>query len=133
MAVVVDSSVAASWCLPDEGTGIAEATLRLVEAGGMIVPPLFWYELRNVLVVSERRGRIDIATASAGLKRIAALPTRIDGQHDETLLLGLARAHGLTVYDCAYLELAKRTEVPLATFDKALRRATAAEAVPVVG
>lgn len=133
MAVVIDSSVAASWCLPDEASGLSEAALRLVEAGGMVVPPLFWYELRNVLVVSERRGRIDVATSTAGLKRIAALPARIDDRHDETLLLTLARTHALTVYDTAYLELAKRIEAPLATFDKALRRVAAAEAVRVVG
>ena len=132
MTVVVDSSVAAGWCLPDEDTGIAEATLVLVEAGGMLVPPLFWYELRNVLVVSERRRRIDTATSTAGLKRIAALPTRIDGQHDEMQLLSLARRHALTVYDTAYLELAWRAEAPLATLDQALRRAAAAEGIRLV-
>lgn len=130
--VVVDSSVAASWCLPDEESGVAEAALRLVEAGGMLVPQLFWYELRNVLIVGERRRRIDAATSTAGLKRIAALPARVAEQHDETLLLSLARKHALTVYDAAYLELAKRTEVPVATFDQALRRAATAEAVQVV-
>ncbi|MCA8908158.1 MAG: type II toxin-antitoxin system VapC family toxin [Rhodospirillaceae bacterium] len=132
MPIVIDCSVAANWCLPDEDEEVAGHALALVSVDGMLVPPLFWYELRNVLIVGERRQRIEAADVAAALRLVAALPTRVEPAHDETLLLGLARSYLLSVYDAAYLELAKRTRSPLATLDRTLRRAAAAEAVEVV-
>ncbi|MCB9959114.1 MAG: type II toxin-antitoxin system VapC family toxin [Rhodospirillaceae bacterium] len=132
MLLVLDSSVAASWCLPDERSELADRALDMVETGGFVVPPLFWYELRNVLIVNERRGRIDAARLADSLRLVTALPARIDSAPDEAVLLGLARAHTLSVYDAAYLELAKRLGIPLATLDLALHRAGAAEAVALV-
>ncbi|MCA8931117.1 MAG: type II toxin-antitoxin system VapC family toxin [Rhodospirillaceae bacterium] len=129
---MLDSSVAASWCLADERSELADRVLHMVEAGGFVVPPLFWYELRNVLIVNERRGRIDAARVADGLRLVSALPARIDSAHDEAVLLGLARAHTLSVYDAAYLELAKRLGTPLATQDQSLHRAAKAEAVELV-
>lgn len=133
MAVVVDSSVAASWCLPDEETPSSEAILDAIAADGMIVPSLFWYELRNVLIVCERRGRLEPGVTQAGLKRIGALPLQVEGRHDEKRLLDLARSFRLSVYDAAYLELAQRIGAPLATFDKALQKAAVATGITCLG
>ena len=56
----------------------------------------------------------------------------IDDEHDETLLLDLARRFELTVYDAAYLEVAFRRSLPLATLDHRLRKAAEAMGIAVV-
>ena len=76
MAFVVDASIAGSWCFPDESDAGAEALLdRLAEEPGL-APGLWWYEVRNILIVNERRGRIDAAGSAAFLADLARLPDR---------------------------------------------------------
>ena len=127
MAIVVDSSVATCWALPDE---VSDYANRVLDGGvrlGMVVPDLFWHELRNVLVVNERRGRLAAAQTALALQKIAALPHLVDAADNGSGIVLLARRHALTAYDAAYLELATRRRLPLATLDTRLAAAAAAE------
>jgi predicted nucleic acid-binding protein len=130
--IVVDSSVAACWALPDEFSETANIVLARLANDLMLVPPIFWYEIRNVLVVAERRQRISTEQSVTALTHISAIPPLEDrlGHSDPVMLL--ARKHRLTVYDAAYLELASRVGASLATLDTKLGVAAAAEGLTVV-
>ncbi len=132
MPFVIDASVAASWCFPDENDAQADAAIDRLASDETVVPALWWFEIRNVLVVSERRGRIDPAGTAAFLADLGRLPIRIDRHPDSELVLTLARKHRITAYDAAYLELALRLDAPLATLDRALASAAAAEGVTLI-
>ena len=88
-----------------------------------LVPSLWWFELRNTLIVSERRGCLTETDTALFLRQIARLPIGGDRSPGEAEVLMLARQHRLTVYDASYLELARREGVPLATLDDDLRGA----------
>jgi predicted nucleic acid-binding protein len=133
MPFVVDASVAACWLMPDERHPLADAAYARIASDPAITPVLWWFELRNLLLVNERRGRLDSAKTARALRLLRALPITIDSAEDEDTLMELARQHRLTVYDAAYLELALRRGFPLATLDTALASAARAEAVPLVG
>ncbi|WP_372096793.1 type II toxin-antitoxin system VapC family toxin [Tistrella mobilis] len=130
---VIDASVVAAWLLPDEGHVQADLSFQRLETDHAVAPELWWFEVRNVFIVNERRGRIDRAQTSEALSLLAALPLNIDRDVRDPDLLDLARRHRLTVYDAAYLELARRGGWPLATLDNALARAAVAEGVAVIG
>lgn len=132
MAIVVDASVAASWCFSDERADTAEQVLHDLPRDGGVVPGIFWYEIRNVLVVNERRGRIDPADSARFLVRLQGLRLLYDESHDEETVLALARKHMLSVYDSAYLETALRRGDSLATMDRGLAAAAVAEGVTVI-
>ena len=123
MALVIASSIALSWCFEDEASPETDAVFELVRDRGAIVPGLWHLEIGNVLLQAEKRGRISFGAVTARLELIARLPITTDAEttarawHD-TLML--ARAERLTTYDAAYLELALRRGVPLATKDEAL-------------
>lgn len=129
---VIDASVAASWAFPEEQEPAAQAAFRLLASQQAATPALFWYELRNVLLVGERRGRITPVQTARFLKFVAELPIEMDRDPDEGVVMALARAHKLSVYDTAYLELAQRRSLPLATLDGALAKATRAENVSLL-
>jgi predicted nucleic acid-binding protein len=124
MPIVVDCSVAAAWALVDERTAWTLAALQSATTEGAIVPSLFWYEIRNILVVNERRGRIDRSQTARFLADVDPL-TEVDLRPVESDLLDLARVHNLTVYDASYLELASRLGLPLCTLDTQLIKAAA--------
>ncbi len=130
---VVDASVVSNWCLPDESHPHADAAKLRIAEEDAITPAIFRFELRNVLLMAERRGRIADAQTVALLLFVGKLQIKEDREPNDTVLLGLARQHRLTVYDAAYLELAKREGLALATLDKALMGAAKAERVEVVG
>jgi predicted nucleic acid-binding protein len=130
---VLDASVVASWCFPDESHPNAEAAFRLIADESASVPALFWFELRNVLLMGERRNRLSQAQTARFLQCISELPMEVDRDPDEGLVLNLARTHRLSVYDAVYLELAQRKLLPLATLDSALINAAWAERIPLVG
>lgn len=132
MSVVLDCSIAGCWSLPDETSELANITLELLASEEMIVPGMFWYEIRNILVVNERLGRIGFSQTEQALARISAIPGRVDALQDSETIMRLARKHLLTVYDAAYLELALRTGSRLATLDQKLHAAAASEGVPLV-
>ncbi len=133
MTFVLDVSVTAAWCLPDEESETANRALDRLRTDEALVPTLWWFELRNALVVNERRGRLTEAETVAFLGDLGRLPIRPDERPPSSgLVLALARRHGLTVYDSAYLEAGVRHSAPVATLDRMLAAAAEAEGVGVV-
>jgi predicted nucleic acid-binding protein len=131
MAFVLDASVAVSWFFPDEEQAEAsEARRRASE--GMLVPLHWWFEVRNGLLFGERRGRISEELTLVALDRLSRLPINAAPRPQEANVFALARRHGLTFYDAAYLELAKRERIPLATLDDGLADAARAEQVALI-
>ena len=126
MAFVIDASIAACWAFDDEDHPVAARALERVRTDTAIAPSLWWFEIRNTLLVSERRGRLGEADTAIFLQALARIGVAIDRSPDKATTLMLARQHRLTVYDAAYLELALRLALPLATLDKALRSAATA-------
>ena len=132
-AIVIDNAVFLSWCLGDEDDpAAAEAMRRVAEEGG-VVPHIWWYELRNALLMNERRGRLSLQQVSDTLDDSLEMGIAIDDGHDGSLLLDIARGHDLSVYDAAYLEIALRRSMPLATLDRHLRAAAEAIGVSIIG
>ena len=130
---MLDVSVVLSWCLQDETEPLAEQAMRRVTEYGATVPGIWWYELRNALVMNERRGRLSSADTAATLADLRQLRILIDQAHDEDVLVALAREHHLSVYDAAYTEVALRHTLPIASLDKRLRQAAAALGVTILG
>lgn len=133
MPYVVDAPVAASWLLPDEDDLSSAAAYARLADETALAPSLWWFEIRNVFVISERRGRIDERQTARALSLLSALPVQLDFKAEEKAVLDIARRHRLTVYDAAYLELALREDVELATLDDALKRAARAEGIALLG
>lgn len=131
MAFVLDASIVACWALRDEHATVAERALGRLSSDEAVVPALLWFEVRNILVVNERRKRLTEAATQEFLAQLAALPIRTDVSPDEPEVLRIARKHKLTAYDAAYLELARRLRLPLATLDDDLLAAARREGVRV--
>jgi predicted nucleic acid-binding protein len=127
--LVLDVSVLICLAYKEERAEAAGKVVAEVAQRGAVVPTLFWFELRNGLLMGERRKRISQAMAEKFLKSVDTLPLTVDDLKDSDVVMSLARQHGLTVYDAAYLELAKRVGLPLATLDGALRQAALEERV----
>ena len=127
MAFVLDASVTACWAFPDESHPDGRLALLRMRDEEAVVPGLWWFEVRNILVVNERRGRISESDTAAFLLHLSRLRVRTDREPDEAAILRHARRHRLSVYDAAYLELAQRQGLPLATLDGQLRHAAAGE------
>ena len=128
--IVLDASALASWILPGE-----EGPDLLHFAGLYSVfwaPGLLWSEIRNILVMNERRGRLTPGLSEDALQAVERLEIVFDTQPASGPVLRLARQHGLTVYDALYVELAIRKGAVLATLDRAMAKAAQAEGVTVV-
>jgi predicted nucleic acid-binding protein len=132
MAFVLDASITGCWLLPDEDHPAATRALDRLLDEHALVPAIWWYEIRNLLVACERRGRLDADRSNTALAMLAGLPITIEPPPDDGSVLVLARRHRLSVYDAAYLELAQREAIELATLDAALGAAARAEHVPVI-
>ena len=132
MSFVLDASIAACWCFPDEQSAVADTAMQRLLEDEALVPALWPLEIRNILVVSERRGRIETADADAFLRDLDRLPIRVRHDTDLRALVALARRHQLTSYDAAYLDLAMRTSAMLATLDGSLVRAALEEGVKLL-
>lgn len=130
---VLDASVALAAVLPGElAAADAEAIISMLPA---CVPSHWHLELGNTILVQTRRTRLPEAAALRILARLRSLPVILDDETSDRALTDsyeLANRNRLTLYDAAYLELALRRALPLATFDKALRRAAEAAGVPLV-
>jgi predicted nucleic acid-binding protein len=133
MSFVVDASVTACWAFGDEDHPVADAALERLRTDEAMAPALWWFEVRNILVVNERRRRLTEVDSAAFLRDLARLRVLLDRTPQESEVLRLARTHRLSVYDAAYLELAQRNGIALATLDTDLIRAARAEGVPLVG
>lgn len=130
MPFVLDASVTMSWCFADEITPYSSSVLQSLRETYAEVPSLWLFEIVNVLGVSERKGRISPDISDEFLRTLADLDIRAEQSASRTTqrdLMKLIRRYGLTAYDAAYLELAKRRNLPLATFDKELLTAARAE------
>jgi len=132
---VVDSSMALAWALPDEGSPTADRFWDEVQSGARLeVPPLWWYEIANALVVARRRERLDedkavrLSILLAHLPLTTAIPPTGD---DLQRLQTLAWKHRLSAYDAAYLELARSLPAGLATLDSRLADAARTEGLTV--
>ncbi len=132
MPFVLDASIAACWAFDDEDHLVAALALERVRTDEARVPSLWWFEVRNALIVSERRGRLTEGDTATFLHALAHLRVLVDRSPEEADVLALARHRRLTVYDAAYLELARREGAPLATLDATLATAARAERVPLL-
>lgn len=126
MSFVLDASVTLSWCFEDEANEATMALLQRLNQEKAFVPALWSLEVGNILVSAQRKNRISSAGITEFLHLLEALDIHID-QHTATRgfheILLLASSQQLTTYDAAYLELAMRLGLPLATKDKQLREA----------
>jgi predicted nucleic acid-binding protein len=123
---VLDGSVTLAWLFHDEANPYADAIVAKLPALEMLVPRLWHLEIANVLLVGERRGRCSQADTASWLSYLSGLPIVVDGATEARAwsdTLNLARQHGLSAYDAAYLELAMREGIALATLDVKLRAA----------
>lgn len=133
MPFVLDASIAACWAFDDENHPIAAAAFERIRTDEARAPSLWWFEMRNVLLVNERRGRISEADTTGFLRDLSRLGVTLDQSPDEGELLRLARRHNLTAYDAGYLELARRNALPLATLGADLASAARAEGLTLLG
>jgi predicted nucleic acid-binding protein len=136
MSLVLDSSATLAWIYSDETTERIRRLFDAVADDGAVVPALWRLEVANSLTVAVRRGRIDADFRRAALVDLSLLDITTDDQTGvqawgETL--NMADRFQLTVYDAAYLELAERRTLPLATLDAELRAAAKALGVRLVG
>ena len=129
---VLDASVAIVWALRDEVHPVADLAFSAIQIGSAIVPVIWWYEMRNVLVQCERRGRIAPEDSDAFLIDLSRLRIEVDALSPSPRIMDLARKHNLSAYDAAYLVLAMRESLGVATLDQNLESACRIEAVPLL-
>ena len=123
---VLDCSLTMSWCFEDEkspeGDAILESLIEEERQG--FVPPLWQIEVVNVLSIAERHGRISSTRSFLFLDFLLDLPIIVDeDSQDLKDLLVLSKEYTLSAYDAAYLAIAVRKQIPLATLDKKLKAA----------
>lgn len=125
-AFVLDCSLALNWFFADERDPYAKAVGKSLATSTAIVPSLWPIEIANVILAAERAQRCTSAQAATWLGYLAELPITLDPDTSArawSSTLDLGRQHGLTAHDAAYLELALRSRLPIATLDDVLRTA----------
>jgi predicted nucleic acid-binding protein len=132
MGFVLDSSVALAWLLQDEANERTDALADRLEQENAHVPSIWSLEVGNALMTALRRKRISDGDFDRCISALSALPIEVDPPAAVAGVLLIARRFGLTSYDAAYLELAKRRGFPLATLDEKLRHACKALKVSVL-
>ncbi len=123
---VVDNSVVMAWCFEDEASTYTEGVLDRLQETQALVPAIWPLEVANVLLIAERHDRLKEAQSAHFAQLLQELPILIEEADVARILsavLAVARAHRLSAYDAAYLELAARQGLPLATQDDRLRKA----------
>jgi predicted nucleic acid-binding protein len=129
---VLDGSVALAWYFRDEVNAYAMAVLDHLPGARALVPAVWPLEIGNGVLSGERRGRSTEAQAERWLGYLLGMPITVDARGVADLwgeVLGVARRFGLSAYDAAYLELALRRGLPLATLDRRLQESAAAAGV----
>jgi predicted nucleic acid-binding protein len=132
---VLDASVTMSWCFPSQANPYSQEVLEALDGTRAIAPEVWLLEVANSLVISERKRRLLRAQSDEFLETLRLLPIDVESVAEtppwirEVILI--ARSNGLSSYDAAYLELAKRRNLPLATRDSALGRAAVRSGVPL--
>jgi predicted nucleic acid-binding protein len=135
MAFVLDASVTLGWCFRDEENAFAHRVLRRLRDDSAWAPAVWPLEVGNGFALAERRGRFSTADSAEALVILSDLPITVHALTLEDALgpvLDLARAQGLSVYDAAYLHLAMREGLPLATLDDDLRAAASRVGVSLI-
>ena len=130
MPFVLDASVSAAWALADESSPLAEKAQQRFRSDYALVPRIWWYEIRNLLIVNERRQRITADHTATFLRLLSAYPIQQEPAEEENEILRIARLYRLSFYDAAYLSLAARHRVPLVTLDRALQTAADSAGIP---
>jgi predicted nucleic acid-binding protein len=136
LSFVSDASATLPWRFADESTAWTEALLDRAQAGEEIFVPSHWpLEVANGLLMAQRRGRVTSEQIHEFIEDLAALPIKLQPPSEPAqwpAILALAHQYRLTVYDAAYLELAKRSALPLATLDGDVRAAAKAEGLALL-
>ena len=135
MPFVVDASLALAWHFEDEVSEYADRVLERLREDRAVVPSIWPLEVANGLLVAERRGRLSLARVARAVELFQELPIFVYEVGAQVVLgpvLDLAHAHELSAYDAAYLELAMREALPLATQDAALQAAAQRVGVSMV-
>jgi predicted nucleic acid-binding protein len=130
--LVIDCSLAMAWYFKDEATPYTNGVRASLATERAVVPSIWPLEVANVLLMSERRKRSNPTRAAKWLRFLSSLPIAIDEETAERAfpaIIGLARSRGLTSYDAAYLDLAVRRGLPLASLDRDLKKAAQAVGV----
>jgi predicted nucleic acid-binding protein len=129
---VLDCSLTMAWYFKDEATDYSRAVRKALGSVEAVVPGLWPLEVVNSLVLGERRRRSTAAEASKWLNFLRMLPIRVDSEttvRSWSDILNVARSRTLSAYDAAYLELALRLGLPLASLDRPLKAAAASAGV----
>jgi predicted nucleic acid-binding protein len=135
VAFVLDASVKLAWCFEDETTSYTEGVLDLLRTTAAIVPVIWPFEVANALLVGERRRRLRVGQSSSAVERPLDLPIGLDDMTISSAwvpVLVLARQHDLAAYDAAYLELAQRLVLAIATIDNRQRDVATQLGIPLV-
>ena len=136
MSFILDCSVALTWVLPDEGRQQhSMELLQRLESEGAVVPEIWPLEMANTLLVARRRRRLTERDVARAIDDLAALPIIVDQETHRRafeMTFSLANKYKLSSYDAAYLELAQRSRLPLATLDKKLRSACRAAGIELL-
>ncbi len=136
--IAIDSSIAIAWCFTDEHDVYSQSVLAALASERAYVPDLWHLEVANALVVGERRKRSTEAETVAWMGFLSgSFPSSENDDETKTRAFSdathLARMHNLSAYDAAYLELAIRRGLPLATLDEKLKAAARAVGVTLFG
>ena len=135
---VLDASVALAWCFPGdptEDTPYSRRILAKLTTDDAVVPEIWAFEIANIIFVAcNKRKRINQKQIDEYLQRLKALPIRVESNNlwANVLLESLARKWNLPAYDAAYLDLASRRRLSLATADDDLRKAAIAQGISVL-
>ena len=126
MTYVLDCSVTLAWLFEDESTPYTDRALEKLKESKAIVPAIWSLEVSNVILLSQRKGRITSSKAASFIDALESLPILVDDTSSRRALhsvFTLAETYHLTIYDASYLELALRENIPLLSLDKDLIKA----------
>jgi predicted nucleic acid-binding protein len=130
---VIDASVTLPWCFLDESSTFTDDLLdKLISVRTAVVPAHWPLEVLNAVIMGRRRGRVADDTIAKFFGSLRSVNIAVDGKrmlNNFETVSTLSEKYGLTCYDAAYLELAQRTNLPLATLDKDLRKAATTASV----
>ena len=132
---VIDNSIVMTWCFKDQANPYGDAILESLSEAVAIVPAIWPFEVANVLLVAERHQRLGESDSIRFLSLLLQLPILVERSWPERMMkdwLALGRANNLSSYDAAYLELAMRSGLPIATQDKQVVAAAKRIDVPLL-
>lgn len=133
--LVLDASAACSLCFEDEAGPAGDRLLDALQGGEIWVPALFSWEVANVLLMAEKRQRLSQADRVEFLQLLESLALQLDPASTAVVwhdVIHLAQQCNLTAYDAAYLELAMRRGLPLASMDRQIVQAARTLGVPLL-